>query len=128
MAAAWHAATESASKVNDLSKAQEARQKEVEEIDRDIAQLRVHIAELEAKIVANDKKKEELLAVNTESESQEELAEGLRHADWAQSLYAKLETLHQSKALYDQRLELQRIKYLQIKANLPFWILFLSFM
>ena len=120
VAAAWHAATESASRVKDLSKAQEARQKSVEEIDRDNAQLRVQIAELEAKIAANDKKKEELLAVNNESKSQEELTEGLRHVDRAQSLDAKLETLHQSKALCDRQLELQRIKYLQIKANLPF--------
>ena len=82
--------------------------------------MRAQIAELEAKLAANDKKKEELLAVNTELESQEELAEGLRHVDRAQSLDAKLETLHQSKALCDRRLELQRIKYLQIKANLPF--------
>ena len=82
--------------------------------------MRVQIKELEAKIAANDKNKGELLAVNTESESREELAEGLRHADQAQSLDAKLETLHQSKALCDRRLELQRIKYLQIKVNLPF--------
>ena len=120
VAAAWHAATESASKVKELSRAQEARQKEAEEIDRDTTKIKAQIRELEDKIAANDKRKEELLATNTESESQEELAEGLKHADRAQTLDATLETLHQSKALCEWRLELQMIKYLQIKANLPF--------
>ena len=95
-----------------MSKAQEARQKEIEEIDQNNVQLRAQIAELEAKLATNNKKKEELLAVNNESESQEELVEGLKHADRAQSLDAKIETLHQSKALCDRRIELQRIKYL----------------
>ena len=103
-----------------MLKAQEARQKEAEEIDQDTAKMRAQIRELEAKIAANDKRKEELLATNTESESQEEPTEGLKHADRAQTLDAKLETLHHSKALCERRLELQRIKYLQIKVNLPF--------
>ena len=106
--------------MKELSKAHEARQKEAKEIDQDTTNMRAKIKELEDKISANDKRKEELLAIYIKPESQEELAEGLKHADRAQTLDAKLETLHQSKALCERHLELQRIKYLQIKANLPF--------
>ena len=82
--------------------------------------MKAQIRELEAKIAANDKRKEELLAVSTDSESQEELNEGLAYAERAQALDVKINTLHQSKALCEIRLELQKIKYLQIKATLPF--------
>ena len=116
----WVAATELASKLNELSKEREARQKEVEEIDQSIASMKAQIKELEAKIFANEKLKEELLAVSNDVESQEELNNGLKYAEHAQALDAKIEALHQSRALYERRLELQKIKYLQIKANLPF--------
>ena len=82
--------------------------------------MKAQISDFEAQISANDKRKEELLAINTDFESQEELNDGLKYADQAQALDAKIEALHQSKALCERRLELQKIKYLQIKANLPF--------
>ena len=82
--------------------------------------MKAQIKELEAKIAANDKLKEELLAVSNDSESQEELDNGLKYVEQAQALDAKIEALRQSRALCERRRELQKIKYLEIKANLPF--------
>ena len=81
--------------------------------------MKAQIKELEAKIIVNDKCIEELLASN-DSESQEELNSGLNYAEQAQALDAKIEALHQSRALCERHLELQKTKYLQIKATLPF--------
>ena len=68
--------------------------------------MKAQIRELEVKIAANDKRKEELLTISTDSESQEELNKGLGYAKRAQALDAKIETLHQSKDLCKIRLEL----------------------
>ena len=74
---------------------------------------------MEAKIAVNDKHREELLASN-DSESQEELDSGMKYVEQAQALDARIETLHQSRALCEKYLELQKIKYLQIKDALLF--------
>ena len=81
--------------------------------------MKAQIKELDTKIVANEKRREELLARN-DSASQDDLNSGLKYAEQAQALDAKIEALHQSRALRERRLELQKIKYLQIKATLPF--------
>ena len=55
--------------------------------------MKDQIKELETKIAANDKHGEELFSSNN-SESQEKLNSGLKYAEQAQALDAKIEALH----------------------------------
>ena len=67
---AWTAVSETTSRIAELAKQKASTQEEVDAIDRENASFRAQIEEIEAKINANTKRKEELLSTVPDTESQ----------------------------------------------------------
>ena len=117
---AWTEVAESTSRIAELSKQRTPKQQEIEAIDQDNASIRARIEELEARLNANTKRKEELLSTVSDAESQDEVSRGLEFAERAQVLDDQIAKISQANALCNKRLELQRAKYLCLKASVPF--------
>ena len=117
---AWTEVAESTSRIAELSKQKTSKQQEIEAIDQDNASIKAQIEELEARLNANTKRKEELLSTVSDAESQDEVTRGLEFAERAQALDDQIAKLSQANALCKKRLELKRAKYLRLKASIPF--------
>ena len=117
---AWTAVAETTSRIAELSKQKASKQEEVDAIDRENASLKAQIEEIEAKINANTKRKEELLSTVPDTESQAEITQGLEFAEKAQAFDDQIAKLVQANALCNKRLELQQAKYLRLKDSIPF--------
>ena len=106
-----------------MSKQKASTQEEVDAIDQENASFRAQIEEIEAKINANTKRKEELLSTVPDTESQTEIKQGLEFAEKAPGFDDQIAKLVQAKAWCNNRLELQQIKYLRLKDSVLFWLI-----
>lgn len=101
---------------------EQTKQKNKEKFDahgRNIASWRQQIEELQAKISDAEKDKHQLLEFDEASMAQE-LSFGMEFVEKARQLDSDVKLLRSKRSLCEKWLELLKVKYLQIKANLPF--------
>ena len=97
-----------------MQKLSETYVKEVAACDDNIQKWEKQIAALQEKISQEEKRKASIQQPK-QSEIDEELRVGIRHAEKAQQLSLEIETLSTHKSLCDHRLQLQRQKFATLK-------------
>lgn len=112
-------ATASTNKVATLEEENKDRKERVVAYDQNIAAWKKEIKVLEQKILEAWSQKEELMAFDVGS-FQKEIELGLQHVEKAQALGQEIKELVRFKASCEKRMVLQRLKYLKMKASLPF--------
>ncbi|XP_050918547.1 uncharacterized protein LOC127135974 [Lathyrus oleraceus] len=120
--AEWDAVSTSTDKVSKLQKLSETYVEEVAACNDNIQKWKTQIAALQEKISQEEKRKASIQQPE-QSEIDEELRVGIRHAEKAHQLSQEIETLSTHKSLCDHRLQLQRQKFTTLKdtfANLNF--------
>ncbi|KAI5442394.1 hypothetical protein KIW84_011460 [Lathyrus oleraceus] len=112
--AEWEAVSTSTDKVSKLQKLSETCVKEVAACDDNIHKCKTQMAALQEKISQEEKRKASIQQPK-QSEIDEELGVGIRHAEKAQQLSQEIETLSTHKSLCDHRLQFQRQKFATLK-------------
>lgn len=103
-------------------KSEKTTQKNKEKVDahdRNITSWRQQISELQAKISDVEKTKQQLLEFDDASMAQD-LSLGMEFIEKARQLESDVKLLRSKRSLCEKRPELLKVKYLKIKANLPF--------
>lgn len=118
-ATACDGATESTNKAMQLEQTKHKIKEKVDTHDHNIASWRQQIAELQAKISDAEKDKHQLLEFDQASMAQE-LSFGMEFFEKSRQLELDIKLLRSKRSLCEKWLELLKVKYLQIKANLPF--------
>lgn len=116
---AWDEATASTNKVVALEEENRTRKDKVAAHDQNIATWKEEIKVLEEKILAAWSQKEELLSFDAGA-IQQEIQRGLQHVEKAQALGHEIDDVVRSKVACEKWMDLQRSKYLKMKASLPF--------
>jgi hypothetical protein len=112
--AEWNVVSTSTDKVSRLQKLSETYVNEVAACDDNIQKWKTQIAALQEKISQEEKRKASIQQPK-QSEIDEELGVGIRHAEKAQQLGQEIETLSTHKSLCVHRLQFQRQKFATLK-------------